>query len=115
MGLLEKIRKLLGFSKGEEGMAYEPIKEELERTPVKGKNVNYIEAGKLRQWISLEFHPYAWEQVGLLVYKDFMDYGVPFPKVKDSDKLPPELVMSIDKALRIFYNKGLPLGELVKQ
>ena len=123
--MLNFFRRLFGRkSKPEKKEAYEVVIEDLASiTPKEEKleekvkeektdpDIPAVEVIKLKQWIGLEFQPYTWEQVGIILYKEFMDYGKPFPDLKENDVLPPKLILAIDKALKLFHNKGLPIDK----
>ena len=119
--MLSFFKRLFGKkSKPEKKEAYEVVIEDLASiTPKEEKvreekidsDIPAVEVLKLKQWIGLEFQPYTWEQVGIILYKEFMDYGKPFPDLEDNEVLPPKLVMDIDNALKLFHNKGLPIDK----
>ena len=63
---------------------------------------------ELRRIIFLNYPPFTWEKVGLLLYKEFTTAGKSFTKLKDNDTIPPSLVKCISNALYMFYKKELP-------
>ncbi len=67
-----------------------------------------IRVRSMKNILLYSFPPYTWERIGIFLYKDFMNAGLPFPTVTDDDYLPYELIEKIDETLRSFFGKGLP-------
>ncbi len=116
MSIWNKIKEWFGrkeetFAGTEKDKAYKIVLEDLNvSVPVTEKKEVYcdVRVGTLKKAIYYYFPPFTWERIGLLLYKDFMNYGKAFGNLRENDCLPKELVIEIDKSLHLLYKKGLP-------